>query len=265
MLMQRPTHQTNSWQTNKSTQNRKRAWLTAGSVIKAAENEIANLKALDVVLYVALVQLRYEVGLVSVFPASFQSIEHDTTEFLDVVLLPSCTSTTITSVLTKPQLVSRLVFFLQLFWETSFGENWFFYTPDVPPVTQQIVSKPGKKLEDPSKKKTFTSLTHSLTTTQIPEGRVVCAFTSALQCHPSTAINTRNNRKHLATANLHLGNHIRQFSNSGISHIDHCIHCILRIRDVNTRVRWIPRPEPSIPGPDRDPKGPKQTHLRRVG
>jgi len=36
-------------------------------------------------------------------------------------------------------------------------------------------------------------------------------------------------------------------------------------RDVNTRVRWIPRPEPSIPGPDRDPKGPKQTHLRRVG
>ena len=36
-------------------------------------------------------------------------------------------------------------------------------------------------------------------------------------------------------------------------------------RDVNTRVRWIPRPESSIPGPDRDPKGPKQTHLRRVG
>jgi len=39
----------------------------------------------------------------------------------------------------------------------------------------------------------------------------------------------------------------------------------IKIRDVNTRVRWIPRPEPSIPGPDRDPKGPKQTHLRRVG
>jgi len=36
-------------------------------------------------------------------------------------------------------------------------------------------------------------------------------------------------------------------------------------RDVNTRVLWIPRPEPSIPGPDRDPKGLKQTHLRRVG
>ena len=42
-------------------------------------------------------------------------------------------------------------------------------------------------------------------------------------------------------------------------------NCTSCSRDVNTRVRWILRPEPSIPGPDRDPKGPKQTHLRRVG
>jgi len=53
-----------------------------------------NLKALNVVLYLALVQLRYEVGLVGVFPASFQSIEHDSTELLDIVLLPRCTTST---------------------------------------------------------------------------------------------------------------------------------------------------------------------------
>ena len=53
-------------------------------------------------------------------------------------------------------------------------------------------------------------------------------------------------------------------NNSSEEHISAVSGPII-IRDVNTRVRWIPRPEPSIPGPDRDPKGPKQTHLRRVG
>ena len=52
--------------------------------------DLADLKALDVVLDLALVQLSDEVGLVGVLPAAFQSIKHDSTQLLDVVLLPRC-------------------------------------------------------------------------------------------------------------------------------------------------------------------------------
>ena len=41
--------------------------------------DLADLKALDVVLDLALVQLSDEVGLVGVLPAAFQSIKHDST------------------------------------------------------------------------------------------------------------------------------------------------------------------------------------------
>jgi len=53
-----------------------------------------NLKALDVVLDFALVELRYEVGLIRTFPAALQSVKHDTTELLDVMLLPGYTIST---------------------------------------------------------------------------------------------------------------------------------------------------------------------------
>lgn len=58
---------------------------------KRAATTAEYLKALDIILDVALVELRYEVGLVCVLPAALQSIEHDSTQLLDVVLLPRCT------------------------------------------------------------------------------------------------------------------------------------------------------------------------------
>ena len=41
--------------------------------------KLGDLKALDIIFYLALVQLSYQVSLVSVLPALFQSIEHYTT------------------------------------------------------------------------------------------------------------------------------------------------------------------------------------------
>lgn len=51
----------------------------------------AALQAADIVHHFALIQARYQVRLVRIFEFVLQSVEHDPTQFLDVVLLPSLT------------------------------------------------------------------------------------------------------------------------------------------------------------------------------
>ncbi len=56
-----------------------------------------DLQTLDVVCHLSLIQLVDEIRLVCVAPLLLKGIKHHSTEFLHIVLLPSCTKQESTS------------------------------------------------------------------------------------------------------------------------------------------------------------------------